>query len=136
MSAARLLVLAITGQGRLYRLREQYDKAMATYQQALAIDPSYAQTYSRMTVVALKLGLLDEAIALGEQGYALDKNDPVIAANLAIAYHYAGNTQKRDELTQAAQQLGYKGMDRLKQIYAGELGVRDWGGRASVQSLS
>jgi len=66
MSAARLLVLAITGQGRLYRLREQYDKAMATYQQALAIDPSYAQTYSRMTVVALKLGLLDEAIALGE----------------------------------------------------------------------
>lgn len=115
---------AITGQGRLYRLREQYDKAMATYQQALAVDPSYAQTYSSMTVVAIKLGLIDEAVALGEQGYALDKKDPVIAANLAIAYHYAGNTQKRDELTQAAQQLGYKGMERLRKIFSGELELK------------
>ncbi|MCY1079705.1 tetratricopeptide repeat protein [Archangium lansingense] len=115
---------AITGQGRLFRIREQYDKAMAAYERALAIDDSYAQAYSSMMVVALKLGQLDKAIAHGEKGYSLDKADPVIAANLAIAYHYAGNTEKRDQMTQAAQQLGFKGMDMLRKVYAGEVDVR------------
>lgn len=116
---------AITGQGRLFRIRKQYDKAMAAYERALAIDDSYAQAYSSMTVVALKQGQFDKAVAHGEKGYSLDKTDPVIAANLAIAYHYAGNTEKRDQMTQAAQQLGYKGMDVLRKLYAGELDVRD-----------
>lgn len=116
---------AITGQGRLFRIRQQYDKAMAAYERALAIDDSYAQAHSSMMVVALKWGQFDKAIAHGEKGHSLDKTDPVIAANLAIAYHYAGNTEKRDQMTRTAQQLGFKGMDGLQKIYAGELEIRD-----------
>ncbi|WP_375772716.1 tetratricopeptide repeat protein [Archangium gephyra] len=116
---------AITGQGRLFRMRQQYTQAMAAYERAIAIDASYAQAYSSMSVVALKQGHVDQAVAHGEKAYALDKANPLIAANLAIAYHYAGNTQKRDELTQAAQKLGYKAMDRLEKIFSGELEVRD-----------
>ncbi|REG23175.1 Tfp pilus assembly protein PilF [Archangium gephyra] len=116
---------AITGQGRIFRMHKEYEQAMAAYQRATAIDPSYAQAWSSMMVVALKRGLYDEAIAHGEKAYALDKNDPTIAANLAIAYHYAGNTAKRDELTQVAQKLGFKGMDWLDKVYTGQIEVRD-----------
>lgn len=116
---------AITGQGRIFRIRQQYDQAMAAYQRALAIDASYAQAHSSLMVLTLKRGLYDEAIVHGEKAYSLDKSDPVIAANLAIAYHYAGNTGKRDQMTQIAQQLGFKGMDWLDKVYAGEIEVRD-----------
>ena len=67
---------AITGQGRLFRIRQQYDKAMAAYERALAIDDSYAQAYSSMMVVALKQGQFDKAITHGEKAWSLDKNDP------------------------------------------------------------
>lgn len=116
---------AITGQGRLFRLRQQYEQARAAYERAIAIDPSYAQAWSSMMVMALKRGQHEQAIVHGEKAYALDKADPLIAANLAIAYHFAGNLNKRDELTQAAQKLGFKGMDWLAKIYSGELEVRD-----------
>ncbi|HYO64688.1 MAG TPA: tetratricopeptide repeat protein [Archangium sp.] len=116
---------AITGQGRIFRMHKEYEQAMAAYQRATAIDPSYAQAWSSMMVVSLKRGLYDEAIAHGEKAWSLDKNDPTIAANLAIAYHYAGNTKKRDELTQVAQKLGFKGMDWLDKVYTGQIEVRD-----------
>jgi tetratricopeptide (TPR) repeat protein len=116
---------ALTGKGRLFRIHKEYEQAMAAYEQAIAIDPSYAQAYSSMMVVALKRGLYDQAIVHGEKAYALDKADPLIAANLAVAYHFAGNIQKRDQLTQAAQKLGFKGMEWLAKVYAGELEVRD-----------
>ncbi|MFE8600072.1 tetratricopeptide repeat protein [Archangium violaceum] len=116
---------AITGQGRIFRMHKQYEQAMAAYKRATAIDPSFAQAWSSMMVVSLKRGLYDEAISHGEKAHALDKNDPTIAANLAIAYHYAGNTTKRDELTLAAQKLGFKSMDWLDKVYTGEIELRD-----------
>jgi len=55
----------------------------------------------------------------------LDKSDPVIAANLAVACHYNNDTENRDKFTRIAEQLGYKNLDALQQIYSGELTVRD-----------
>jgi tetratricopeptide (TPR) repeat protein len=116
---------AITGTGILHRKRGEYEQAMKAYQRALAIDPNYAQAYSSMTVIALKQYEDSMALEYAGRGYELDKTDPTTAANLAVAYHYNGDTENRDRMTRIAEQLGYANVDALRRIYSGELTVRD-----------
>lgn len=116
---------AITGTGILHRKRGEYEQAMAAYRRALEIDPTYAQAYSSMTVIALKQERDREAVEYAEKGWELDPEDPAIAANLAVAYHYVGDTEGRDRMTAEAERLGYTKVDVLRGIYAGELTVRD-----------
>jgi hypothetical protein len=78
-----------------------------------------------MTTIALKQKQDKKALEFAKKGYELDKTDPVIAANLAIAYHYNNDKVNRDKLTQTAKELGYAKVDTLLKIYSGELTVRD-----------
>lgn len=115
---------AITGLGILHRKRGDDEAAMDAYRRALAIEPGYAQAYSSMTVVALRLHRDAEALEYARKGYELDARDPATAANLAVAYHYNGDTANRDRLTTIAVGLGYRKGDRLRQIYDGTLTIR------------
>jgi tetratricopeptide (TPR) repeat protein len=117
-------VQAIGGLGILHRKRGDDDAAMQAYLRALDIDPRYAQAYSSMTVIALRLNRDAEALEYAKKGYELDKTDPATAANLAVAYHYNGDTANRDRLTKIAVDRGYGNADRLRQIYDGTLTVR------------
>lgn len=116
---------ALTRMGILERKEGDYPKAAEYYKQAIKINPDYAPAYSSLVAIKLKEMKFDEAVALGEKGYALDKKDPVIAANLSIAYHYQGDLQKRDELFVVAEDLGYPNTETLKLIYQGELTILD-----------
>jgi Tfp pilus assembly protein PilF len=116
---------AITGMGILSRKKGEYDEAMAHYEKALNIDPTYAPTYSSMTIIALKQGKDAKALEYAKKGYDLKKTDPVIVANLAVAYHYNGMLKLRDEMTEEAKKLGYKKSDQLHKIYTGEMTLRD-----------
>ena len=116
---------AITGMGILSRKKGEYDEAMAYYEKALNIDPSYAQAYSSMTVIALKQRKDAKALEYAKKGYDLEKTDPVIVANLAVAYHYNGMLELRDEMTEEAKKLGYKKSDALQKIYTGEMTLRE-----------
>ncbi len=116
---------AITGMGILRRKQGKHDEALAYYEKALAINPKYAQAYSSMTVIALKQQKDKKALEYAKKGYNLDKTDPVIVANLAVAYHYNGMSELRDKTTEEARRLGHTNIDRLKKIYSGELTVRD-----------
>jgi Tfp pilus assembly protein PilF len=118
-------VEALTGMGILARIAGNYDEAMRWYEQAIKIDPKYAQAYSSIVAIALKKGDFKKAVSMGEKGFQLDKKDPVIAANLAIAYHYDKQPEARDRMTNLAVRLGYKKPDVLKKIYSGELDIRD-----------
>jgi tetratricopeptide (TPR) repeat protein len=115
---------AVGGLGVLHRKQGNDDAAMQAYRRAIAIEPGYAQAYSSMTVVALRLHKDVEALEYAKKGYELDKTDPGTAANLAVAYHYSGDTANRDRLTTIALRLGYRKGDRLQQIYDGTLTVR------------
>jgi Flp pilus assembly protein TadD len=115
---------AIGGVGVLHRKRGDDEAAMQAYRRALALEPTYAQAYASMTVIALRRGQDREALVYARKGYELDKTDPVVAANLAVAYHFNGDTANRDRLTQAAVKLGYRNAERLRQIYAGTLTIR------------
>ncbi len=116
---------AITSMGILRRKQGKYDEALAYYEKALAINPKYAQAYSSMTVIALKQEKDAKALEYAKKAYDLDKTDPVIVANLAVAYHYNGMAELRDKTTKEARRLGYTKIDRLEKIYSGELTIRD-----------
>jgi Flp pilus assembly protein TadD len=116
---------AITGLGILSRKNGKYDEAMRYYKKALEIDPKYAQAYTSMVVIALKQEKDKDALTYAEKAYALNDSDPVILANLAVAYHYNGMYKERDKMTKKAEKAGYKKMDALKEIYSGEMTLRD-----------
>jgi Tfp pilus assembly protein PilF len=116
---------ALTGKGILHRKRGEYAQAMSAYESALAINSNYAQAYSSMTVIALKTHEDNQALEYAKRGYELDENNPVIAANLAVAYHYNDDVENRDLFTRKAEKLGYVKIDILKRIYSGEMTVRD-----------
>lgn len=116
-------VEAITGQGILLRQQGQYDQSLAMYQRALEIDPNYAQAYASMVAIEIFRKDYAKAVEYGEQSYRLDSTDPVIAANLTIAYHYLGDVANRDKFMKVAAQLNYRSMDSLQQIIDGDLEI-------------
>lgn len=116
---------AIVGQGILYRRVKDYGKAMAAYERAVEIDPKYAEAYSSMAIIALKRRDYAKAVELARKAHDLDATEPAIAANLAVAYHCAGDAARRDELTAVAKRLGYKNMKTLQAIYDGEMTIED-----------
>jgi Flp pilus assembly protein TadD len=111
--------------GVIYRKEGDYDTAMEFYRKALELKPGYAQAYSSMAVIELKRNHDTKALEYAKRGYEEDKEDPVIAANLAIVYHYNGMIEERDTYTEIAEKLGYRNMEALYQIYSGELIVKD-----------
>lgn len=116
---------AITGLGILERKRGNLEAAMKHYRRAVAINPDYAQAWSSMTTIAFKLGNDADALEYARKGWDLDREDPVVAANLAIAWHYNGNERERDRMTEIARKLGYHNMELLGKLYSGEYTIRD-----------
>ena len=118
---------ALTGLGMLARIAKNYDEAMSRYEQAIKIDPKFGGAYSSMVTIALKRGDFKKAVTLGEKGFQLNGKDPTIAANLAMAYHYAKQIEARDKMTKTAAKLGYSkaDLDVLAKLYSGELTIMD-----------
>ncbi len=115
---------ALTGLGILSRKRGKNDEAMKYYEQAIAINPEWGNAYSSMTVICLMEGQDAKALEYAKKGYDLDSSEPAAIANLAVAYHYNGNIELRDKMTEEAKNRGYKNVDTLQKIYSGELSVR------------
>jgi len=115
---------AYIGLGILARKRADRDAAMEYYRRAVEIDPNLASAYTSMVVIKLEIGANEEALELAEKAWRLDRADATVAANLAVAYHYVGRLADRDRLVEEARRLGYGKLDRLQQIFSGELTVR------------
>jgi tetratricopeptide (TPR) repeat protein len=116
---------ALTGMGLVRRREGRYDESLAFYEKAVAANPEYAQAHSSIAADALRRGDDAKALSYARSAFALDSTDAVIAANLALAYHYNGILPMRDSMTNVAERLGYQNMDALSQIYSGERTVRD-----------
>ncbi|MBX2828012.1 MAG: tetratricopeptide repeat protein [Flavobacteriaceae bacterium] len=118
-------VQALTGLGILARLEGDYVKATRYYERAISLDSEYAPAYSSLVAIYLKRRDFSKAVEYGEKGYKYDKEDPVIAANLSVAYHYAGDTLNRDKFYQIAKDKNYGSIDTLLEIFNGELTILD-----------
>ena len=98
---------------------------MEYYNKSVKINPNYAQAYTSMAVIELKRYRDQHAVELGQKAFELDKRDPVIAANLAVAYHYNKRFGERDRMYEESRKLGYRKMASLDRIFKGEITVRD-----------
>ena len=78
-------------------------------------------------MAVVELARKNDRVALNYayKAYQYDKKNSVVAANLAVAYHYNRNFRQRDFYTKIAKRLGYKNIAGLQKIYKGILSVRD-----------
>ncbi|MCA9698035.1 MAG: tetratricopeptide repeat protein [Myxococcales bacterium] len=112
---------AYVGQGVVWRKRGDQDKAVASYRKAIAVNPKAAEAYSSLTAIELARGNYQEAYEVGGKAWELsDKHDGTIAANFAIACHYAKQDKQRDEMIEHARKLGYASIDRLDELASGK----------------
>jgi tetratricopeptide (TPR) repeat protein len=118
-------VEALTGLGMVASRLKDYDEAMKWYAKAVSIDPNYGAAYSSMVSIALKRGDFAYAVKMGRMGVRLNEKDPVIAANLAIAYHFNKQIDERNDMAQTAVALGYKNKDKLQEIFEGKRQFQD-----------
>lgn len=116
---------AWTGLGVLNRILGDGDRAMECYEKALEINPNYAEAHTSMAVLALQLHQDAKALEHAERAYEIDKQNPVVAANLAVVYHYNGMFEQRDAMTKEAERLGYENAELLHRLYEGDWTVRD-----------
>ncbi|MDO6491740.1 MULTISPECIES: tetratricopeptide repeat protein [unclassified Cellulophaga] len=116
---------AITGLGIVARIEGDYEKAADLYEKAIAINPKYAEAYSSLVVIYLKQKEFEKATEVGVKSYELDKGNPVIAANLCVAFHYAGDSISREKYFNEAKINGYPNLIGIRNIIDGELTVFD-----------
>lgn len=110
---------AHVGLGVMYRISGDNKRARESYREAIRLLPRNPEALGSLLVIELIEGRYDDAIRYGEQAWQLRKNLPEIPANLCIAYHYKGDSSKRDYYYRKAQQLNYRSMNALDEIIAG-----------------
>lgn len=116
---------AVTGLGIVERMSGNYEKAAKLYERAIEINPKYAEAYSSLVVIYLKQKEFTKATEVGVKSYELDKGNPVIAANLCVAFHYAGDSISREKYFNEAKINGYRNLAGIREIIDGELTVFD-----------
>ncbi len=112
---------ALVASGVYYRKLGENNKALEFYEKALIVDPNDPYAQSSIVTVALLNCQIKKAVDYGERAAKSAKDDAVINANLAVAYHYDKQFEKRDEYTAKAKELNYPSIDALPDIYSGEL---------------
>lgn len=115
---------AYMGLGMVCRVEGDLAAARANYQKAASLVADNAEAFSNLVAIELMDGNNAGAVEYGEKAWALHQNDPALAANLAVGYHYSGDLEKRDAFYQHAEELGYPGLNTLQEIFAGKISVR------------
>lgn len=116
---------ALTGMGIISRKNGDYDQSAGYYYKAIKANPNYAPAYSSLVTIELKRKNFENAVKFGEKGYLLEKEDPVIIANLSIAYHFFGDTVNRDRYYEMAKKLKYRNINALPLIFNEDVNIFD-----------
>lgn len=82
--------------------------AVAAYQEALAIDPDYADALEGLSMALADLGRFDEAIAAAERVAALQPDEILSYTNVSRIYQRAGDVPKAEEWAAKGRMLDWK----------------------------
>ena len=85
------LATAFNNRGFIYKFKGEYDRALEDYNQAILLNPSYANAYNNRGVIYRIRGEYERAIEDYNEAIWLDSNIPAFFYNRAIAY-----TEKQD----------------------------------------
>lgn len=83
--------------------------------------------YTNLSVVEIKSRNYAKAVKLGET--AKEKDDlgknPVVLANLVIAYHLNHQKKERDQTLAALEKTNYQNMEEVKMLISGKINDED-----------
>lgn len=99
--------------GNCYNYLQQYEEAIASYRQALALDPDYKEAFDNLVITYAQAGRyfgerqgnLAKAIEYLQQGYQLRSDDYETLRLLGVAHGMSGNVQKAIEFFEKGTQL-------------------------------
>jgi tetratricopeptide (TPR) repeat protein len=118
---------SIVGLGVVERMKGNYGKAKAYYEKALQLNPDDPSVYTSLSVVEIKSRNFAKAVELGE--IAKEKDDvgknPVVLANLVIAYHLNHQKKERDETLAALEKSNYQNIEEVKMLISGKINDED-----------
>jgi tetratricopeptide (TPR) repeat protein len=80
------LATAFNNRGVAHKFKGEYDRALEDYDQAILLNPSFANAYNNRGVIYRLKGKYDRAIRDYDQAIWLDSNIPAAFYNRAIAY--------------------------------------------------
>ncbi|NDJ17746.1 tetratricopeptide repeat protein [Myxacorys almedinensis A] len=116
---ARLKLGAINNLGNILKDKGDLQNAVALYQQALQIDPTFSVGYYNLGMTLKAMGRLTDAIAQYKRAIALNPNYAEAHQNLGVALLKAGQVAESLEAFQSAiaryQQQGLPAGEQLKQ---------------------
>ncbi len=87
---------------------ENYDAAIALYEQALAIDPKYADALHGLIMCYQAKGDLDRAIELTQRQIEQDPEDILAFTNLSMFYQKKGMVPEAEKAGAEARRLDWK----------------------------
>jgi Flp pilus assembly protein TadD len=106
------------GLGAYYRRTNDLATANEMYLKAVELNPDNPEAYGSMVGVDLMRQDFAAAVTHGEKAWQLDSTNATVAANLAVAYHFNGEYEKRDVLLASAESLGYANMQDLHDLFS------------------
>ena len=109
-------VVAIYDEADRLKDEGKLEEAVVKFEEALAIDPSYALAHSALAIVQQRLGKHDEALAHAQKVCELEPDDPFSFTALSVTYQraYAGTNnmqyiQLAEDAMEKSRQLQMRG---------------------------
>src|SRR6266480_3887919 len=91
---SRRLAMAFNNRGVGYKLKGDYDRALEDYEQAILLNPNFANAYNNRGVIYGIKGDYDRAIREYGEAISLDKKFSAAFHNRAIAHLEKGNLDR------------------------------------------
>ncbi len=94
----------------------EFDKAISSYGQAIALDAEYFDAWHALGMAYLRAGNVPEAIEAGQRAVALNPNDMLAHTSLSMYYMRAGDKAAAEKEKGLATVLSWGGkVDKLDQ---------------------
>jgi Flp pilus assembly protein TadD len=91
-----------------HRLNGNLEEAERSYNQALSIEPNYAELHASLGALYIFQNDPEKALSALNRAIDLDPQLPVARANIAVAYAMAGQFDLAKQALDEATRLGYR----------------------------
>lgn len=86
----------------------EFEDAVATYDEALAVKPDWSEALHGKAMALMKAGRLDDAIATGKRIVEIEPNDAFAHTSLSIFYQRKGMIEEAEKEAAKARMISWK----------------------------
>ncbi|MBI2988172.1 MAG: tetratricopeptide repeat protein [Deltaproteobacteria bacterium] len=95
-------------QGMEFFIEDKLDEAIQAYQNALQVDPNYADARHALAMAYANQNRLDQAIEVAKKLIEISPDDELAYASLSIFYQRKGMIAEAESIAAKARTLGWK----------------------------